>query len=296
MQSLSTPRKARVLVTGATGQVGALVMQRLANDPNLEVVAAARSPEKLRDSGVQSVKFDYDDPTTFDEALAGVERIFMVTGYTVDMLRQSKALIDHARRSGVKYVVHLGACGDDDTDIAHYGWHQFIERYIQWSGLSYTHLRPEIFMQNLLGYGGVKTVDQGVIRHYVGDARLSWIDCEDIATAAAACLREPEKHHGKVYRLGYDARTFHEVAEAMTRVLGKPYRYTARPPEEFLHNVLSAGAEPAYMDCVYRSYVRFTNGDAAGADATFDNFPSITGQAPRTLEDFIRANAAAFTY
>jgi NAD(P)H dehydrogenase (quinone) len=65
--------------------------------------------------------------------LANVDGLFLITAYTVDMLRQSKRLIDHARRAGVKHIVHLGACGDDDTDIAHYGWHQYIERYIEWS-------------------------------------------------------------------------------------------------------------------------------------------------------------------
>ena len=76
--------------------------------------------------------------------------------------------------------------------MAHYGWHQFIERYIEWCGFSFTHLRPEIFMQNLLGYGGESYVKEGVIRHYVGGARLSWVDCEDVAAVAAACLLEPE--------------------------------------------------------------------------------------------------------
>jgi hypothetical protein len=101
--------------------------------------------------------------------------------------------------------VHLGACGDDDTRVAHYAWHQFIERYVEWCGFSFTHLRPEIFMQNMLGYGGESFIQKGVIRHYIGDARLSWVDVEDVGAAAAACLAQPEEHEA-LARFQNDAR------------------------------------------------------------------------------------------
>jgi len=144
--------KPRVLVMGATGQVGGSVASLLAREPQLEVVAAARNPAKASYLGVPVVLLDLDKIETFAPALEGIDRLFMATGYTVDMLRQSKDLVNMAKRAGVKQIVHLGACGDDDTRVAHYGWHQFIERYIEWSGVMFTHLRPEIFMQNLLGY------------------------------------------------------------------------------------------------------------------------------------------------
>jgi uncharacterized protein YbjT (DUF2867 family) len=242
------------------------------------------------------VYLDLDKIETFRPALEGTGRIFMATGYTVDMLRQSKDLVNMAKKAGVSQIVHLGACGDDDTRIAHYGWHQFIERYIEWSGMMFTHLRPEIFMQNLLGYGGEHYVTNGVIRHYVGDARLSWVDCEDVAAVAAACLAQPEQHAGKTYRLGYEAKTYHQIAETFTEILGKPFSYEARPPSEFLQNVLSAGAEPAYMKCVFDSYSDLTNGKDIGADQVFDNFASITGRHPATIADFARKFADRFRY
>ena len=112
--------RARVLITGATGQVGRRVIARLADDPTLDIVGASRSPDTAR-LGVPAVRLDYTDFSTIPAALAGVERLFILTGYTVEMLRQSKALVDHARKCGVQQIVHLGACGDDDTDVAHYG-------------------------------------------------------------------------------------------------------------------------------------------------------------------------------
>jgi NAD(P)H dehydrogenase (quinone) len=143
----------KILVLGATGQVGKLVLQNLKSHPKVEVIAAARNPEKAKGLGVRVVSLDLDKPATIAPALEGVERVFMLTGYTIDMMRQSKDFLNIAKKASVKYVVHLGACGDNDTRVAHYRWHQFIERYVEWCGFSFTHLRPEIFMQNMLGTG-----------------------------------------------------------------------------------------------------------------------------------------------
>jgi uncharacterized protein YbjT (DUF2867 family) len=91
-----------------------------------------RQAKKL---GVPVVELDLDRFETFAPALKEIDRIFMDAAYTVDMLRQSKDLMNAAHRANVKHIVHLGACGNDDTRVAHYGWHQFIERYIQSSGI-----------------------------------------------------------------------------------------------------------------------------------------------------------------
>jgi hypothetical protein len=123
---------------------------------------------------VPVVLLDLDKIETFAPALQGIDRLFMATGYTVDMLRQSKDLVNMAKRAGVKQIVHLGACGDNDTRVAHYGWHQFIEPYIEWSGVLFTIFDPRYSCRICLGMSYVR---QGVIRHYVGDARLSWVDC-----------------------------------------------------------------------------------------------------------------------
>jgi NAD(P)H dehydrogenase (quinone) len=289
-------KKPNVLVMGATGQVGGAVVKHLKTHTGINLFSATRSPERAEALGTPSVLLDLDRRETIGPALEGIDRLFMVTGYTVEMLRQSKDLVNAAKRAGVKHIVHLGACGDDDTPVAHYGWHQFIERYIEWSGLSFTHLRPEIFMQNLMGYGNIKVVDNGVIRYYVGDARLSWVDCDDVALVGAISLLNPEKHSGMTYHLGYDARSYHEVAETLTRLLGQPFVYEPRPPREFLKNVLAVGAEPAYMQCVHDSFELLGQGLLPKSDIVYNNFESLTAQRPHTLDDFILKNAARFRY
>lgn len=289
----------KTLITGATGQVGNRTINWLLPHEDIEIIAAIRSSAQATQfaaRGIATVHLDLDDETTQPAALAGIERLFVVTGYTVDMLRQSKTLLDNAKKAGVRHVVHLGACGRDDTTVAHWAWHQLVERYIEWSGFSYTHLRPETFMHNMLGYGGKKPINDGVINAYVDNARLSWVDIEDVAQVAALSLAHPDLHGGQTYRLGYDAKTFDEIAALMTSMIGKPFRYQPLAPKLFLHDMQQAGAEMAYMACVYEHYKRYAAGTIPGADDTFDNFPAITGKQPTRWPDFIKQHQAELSY
>jgi uncharacterized protein YbjT (DUF2867 family) len=117
----------------------------------------------------------------------------LLTGYTVDMLRQSKRFLDTAQQTGVKHIIHIGASTAPTNEVAHWDWHQFIEAYIEKLGFSYTHLRPEAFMQNLFGFGWL---NNGVITNYIGNARWSWVDCYDLAAVVAQTLLHPEKYTG----------------------------------------------------------------------------------------------------
>jgi uncharacterized protein YbjT (DUF2867 family) len=130
-------------------------------------------------------------------------------------------------------------------------------------------------MQNLLGYGGESYVKNGV---------------------AAVCLLDPSTHAGSTYRLGYEAKRYYELAEAFTKALGLPFSYEPQPPADFLRNVLAAGAEPAYMKCVFDSYTDLTNGKDIPADEIFDNFHAITGRQPKTIAQFAMKHAASFKY
>ena len=287
----STPR---ILVTGATGQVGRATVLRLKEEPSVQVIAAARTPAKARDLGVPTVALDFDKIETFGPALEGIDRVFLLTGYTVDMLRQSKVFLDAAKDAGIQHVVHLGACGDDRATVAHWAWHQLVERYIEWLGCSFTHIRPEQFMQNLLGYSGKPTITNGVIEQYFGAARLSWVDADDVGAVCAICLRDVEAHQGQTYRMGYDAKTLDDVARILTEVVGQPFVYHPRPPEEFLPRVLALGADPAYMKCVSDHYFAYAEGRIPEPDRVFDNFETITHRKPVTWRDFAQKHADTF--
>ena len=294
-----TSHKPNVLITGATGQIGGDTLRNLQADESITLVAAVRSHAKAQPftaQGIRTVIMDFDQEHTLAPALEGIDRALLVTGYTVDMLRQSKAFIDQAKKSGVQHLVHLGACGRDDTTIGHWAWHQFVERYIEWSGFSFTHLRPECFMQNLLSYDGTRAVINGVIEQYTGDTRFSWVDGEDVARVAAQALLHPQKHAGQTYRLGYDVQSYGDIAAIMTRLLGQPFRYDAQSPDVFVQNMRAAGAEMAYMTCVQDNFTRMAAGQIPGVEETFDNFSQITGRQPVSWEDFVEKHRKVFAY
>ncbi|WP_300730537.1 SDR family oxidoreductase [Pseudomonas sp.] len=294
-----TSPKPTVLITGATGQIGGDTLRRLLADDSITLVAAVRSAAKAEPfeaQGIRTVILDFDKEETLAPALQGIDRALLVTGYTVDMLRQSKAFLDQAKKAGVHHIVHLGACGRDDATIGHWAWHQFVERYIEWSGFSFTHLRPECFMQNLLSYDGTQAVKSGVIEQYTGDTAFSWVDGEDVARVAVQALLHPHRHTGQTYRLGYDVQSYGDVARIMTRVLGQPFRYAPQPAQVFLEKMRAAGAEMAYMSCVHDNFVRMAANTIPGAQDTFDNFEAITGHPPVRWEDFVQKHRHAFAY
>ncbi|MEM9244454.1 MAG: NmrA family NAD(P)-binding protein [Cyanobacteria bacterium P01_F01_bin.153] len=173
--------------------------------------------------------------------------------------------------------------------MAHWDWHQMVEAYIEQQGFSFVHLRPEAFMQNITG-PGYRWLEGNLIRHYVGGARWSWIDSNDLALVAAHALREVEKYAGQVIPLGYDAKTFAEVAEILSQVTGQTIQAEARPPAEFLENALASGADPAYVTCVYTQFKLNGEGRIPDADQTFDNFEAITGRQPMTWQMFADQN------
>lgn len=293
-------KKDKVLIIGATGQVGSKIISTLiANKAAVTIVAGIRSAkqkESFESRQIETAYIDLDDPTTHPDALKGIDTLFLLTAYTVDMLKQSKTILDHAKKAGVQHVVHLGACGRDDTAVGHWAWHQLVERYIEWHGFTFTHLRPEGFMQNILSYGGKSTAEKGVLNAYVSHARQSWVDVDDIALVAAKVLESPALHAGQTYRLGYDAKNYTEIAALITNIVGKPYQYVPLPPEDFLADMLAAGAEMSYMTCVYEHWKLYADGLIPGADDVFDNFYALTGQHPTTWPEFIAKHKHLLDY
>ena len=186
-----------LLVLGVTGQVGKRVATNLKRrEANFSVGSRRKANlEELADQFGASHFIDLDDPRTFDEALKNVTGICLITGYTVDMLVQSKSLIDAAKRNSVQHIVHLGAFArDHDAYATVFAWHQMIETYLCQSGVAWTNLHPNMFMQNLLTYHAVT----GALFNAYTSKPLGYTELEDVAKSAAMILMEgPERHSGK---------------------------------------------------------------------------------------------------
>jgi NAD(P)H dehydrogenase (quinone) len=271
----------RILITAATGTVGGAAMQLLADDSKagtIEILGTARSDrsaDRLRAKGFTPVAFDYDAPETLRPALEGVDAVFLITGYTVDMLVHSKRLLDAAKAAGVRHMVHLGALASEDTPHAHFAWHQLIERAIEAMGFSFTHLRPNFFMDTV--WAGLRHRPDRVV-HFVGERKVSWISAQDIATVGVASLLEPDVHKGKTYPLAVEALTFAEIAAILSDVTVHPVEYRPRNAAELLPILLKQGMDPTYAASLAGGVAAIEAGRMPLADAVYPTVETITGR------------------
>lgn len=295
--------KTTVLVVGATSTIGGHVVNQLAGLSDLSLVAGVRSAEKAKpfqDRGITTVQLDLSSVRSIREAVEGIDRIFLLTGYTVDMLNQSKMVVDQAVAAGAQQMVHMGAWAPDDTDLAHFGWHQFVERYIEGSGLGWTHVSPGMFMENMLGSGSLwgSFVEPAVkhsraIHAFTGQGRLGWIAAEDIARVCVAALRNPAKHASKKYNLSVEVRSVPEIAEILTQTLGHSFHAEIIEPELFYQALLKGGMEPNYAACARETLSRFGKGSIPGQGQAFP-YESIDGVTAMDWASFARKHSAQF--
>lgn len=286
---MSTNTKYKVLVIGATGKVGGEVVRTLAEDASIETLAAVRREDQaqtMRQLGVGTVHLDLDDYQTIEKAVVGVNGILLMTGYTVDMLKQSKRVIDAAKTAGVGHIVHIGASGAATSEVSHWGWHQMIEAYVEQQGFKYTHIRPEGYMQNIFSFGWLQGDS---LTNLIGDARWSWVDALDVAAVASEALRRPEEFANQVWRLGYDAATISEVAEKIGKQVGRAVKPAPLDPQVFYEGAIGAGADPAYMACIRDQFRLNAAGRIPNSDETFSfaSFKQAIGRNPNTWDDFV---------
>jgi len=282
-----------LLVLGATGQVGKLVADNLKRrGANFSVGSRRKANlEEIADQFGASRFIDLDDPRTFNEALKNITGIFLIGGYTVDMLVQSKSLIDAAKRNGVSHIVHLGAfTAEHDAYATVFAWHQMIEAYLRDSGVAWTNLHPNMFMQNLLSVGAVKG---GLYTVYTSKA-LGYTALEDVAEAAAVILMEgPNKHNGKDYWFSADVLTPHQVAETLTAATGRKFTAAIQNAGGFTNHAVQPGSafEPAYAKGGFELFEQVEDGRMAYVGSVIDDTKKLLGREPLLLRDWAQLHA-----
>ncbi|ROR24735.1 uncharacterized protein YbjT (DUF2867 family) [Comamonas sp. BIGb0124] len=281
--------KSRALVIGSSGQVGKKVVSYLEGNPDISVRITSRRLEevhRLSGEGNDIVHLDLDDPRTFGAALAGVDRIFLLTGYTVAMLAQSKTLVDAASKAGVRHIVHLGVFGEWDCTSPAFAWHQLVEAYIKTSGISWTFLHPNMFMENIL----TLCLKGDTLTTYWNENRTGWVAAADVALVAATALREgPAKHAGKEYWLSSDVATGPELARLLSETLGKEITANTLGPAEFQAIFTSASipVESWYADGGVEVMRQVVDGRMGYVGSVRDDVPHVTGQYAVTLKQWI---------
>lgn len=283
-----------ILITGATGTTGREVVGELRRLGARGVRALVRDPSRadfIREAGFEAVAGDFERPETLGPALEGVERALLLTPPTPDTVTHQREFITAAAAAGVRHVVKLSAVGADSDAPEGFGkWHGQSENLLKSSGLDWTILRPNFFMQNLLGQAG-QIASTGSIFQPVGDARASFIDARDIAAVAARTLAE-EGHEGQTYVLtGPEALSYHEVAAKLSEATGRSINYVPISPEQFRAGALGAGLPEWLVSALERLNELFAAGHAAGVT---DAVRRVGQTEPTTFDQFARDHAEAF--
>lgn len=273
-----------ILIIGATGTVGSELVAQLRGKGE-SVRGATRKPtEAARRSSPadEYVEFDLERPETFAQALQGIDRVFLMARPGDDHAdRVALPLIDEMKHQGVRHVVDLSAMGVEKREEMAL---RKVERYLERSGMEFTHLRPNWFMQVFTGgplLAGIRAA--AAIQIPAGDAKISYVDVRDIVAMAAAALTEPG-HAGKAYTItGPQALHHREIAEQISAATGKAVRYVPLSEETARKALQSAGFPPERVERLIGFY-QFVR--AGFCEPVSPDTETVLGRQPISFERF----------
>ena len=286
-----------ILITGATGTVGSEVVKQLsAKGENIIVKAAARSAtdntfENL--NRVQVVQLDYDKPDSLAVALKGVDKLFLLTPFQSNMVDLTSNLVSEAKKAKVKYIAKQSVMGADaEPGITPGRLHRQAEKIIEESGIPFTFLRPNFFMQNFVNYYSNLIRSQGAFYIPAGDAKVSFVDVRDIAAVAVKSLINDNQQKGSAYNItGGEALTYGQVAEILSKAVGKKINYV---------NVTAQDARKGMKDMsmdewTIKSMIELFEITRAGYVSEISPIvEQVTGNKPITFSQFANDYAGSF--
>ncbi|MBI5546733.1 MAG: SDR family oxidoreductase [Deltaproteobacteria bacterium] len=280
---------AKILVLGATGTVGSLLVEELAKKGE-RINAATRDPSKHgKRPTVDYVRFDYQDGATFQAALEGVDRLFVVSPPGYAAADQLLAPFLDTALPKVRRVVTMSAAGVDANEEIPL---RKVERTVERSGAAWTHLRPSWFMQNFNTFWLPGIQATGNVAVPAGEAKTAFVDARDIAASAAAALTTVGQA-GKAYLItGGEALTYAEAAAILTRETGRRVSYLPIDDESFRRGLLQAGLPADYaglMVGLFQNTVRAGHAARISGDVR-----ALTGRAPRTLAEYAHVYRSRF--
>jgi uncharacterized protein YbjT (DUF2867 family) len=257
-----------------------------------DVRALARAPELAEGlDGAELVQGSYEDEASLDRALDGVTAMLLAGRDSPEYVAQLERVIAAAERAGIGQIVALSAIGAAAASpVSLMRDHAEVEGRLRSGRTRWTVLRPHLYLQNLL-----RAADpvrrSGLLTAPMGDLRVPFVDTGDVGAAAASILRSPEQHAGSSYRLtGPAARSYGEVASALTRVAGHPVAYEAVAPAAYERALESAGV-PGWRASDLASIARAYG---PGDDAVSADLPALLGRPTRSLEAFLDAHRGVF--
>jgi uncharacterized protein YbjT (DUF2867 family) len=281
----------RVLITGATGNVGIEVLSAFQKiDHQLEIYVGVRDTEfgkeKLSNFNIKTIKFDFMNIETFLPALKDFDLLFLLRPPQIsDIKKYFAPLIETAKKSSIKHIVFLSVQGVENSKIIP---HHKIEKLIVDSKLPYTFLQPAYFMQNFTSTLRNDLVNNHRIYLPAGQAKFTLIDAENIGFVTAKVLIDPQNHINKSYELtNHETLTFTEMAEIISKGIGKTIKFIS---PNLLQFFLTKRKEnmPTMLILVMimlHYFPRFKK-----TPKTTEWVKIITGQEPKSFDKFVLAN------
>lgn len=282
----------KILVTGSSGNVGRHVVNELIK-MNEDVIAAGTDVTKLHkifDDRIQSVELDFTKPETFELALNGVDRIFLIRPPHLGKPEDLYPFIDAAKKHSIKLISFLSLMGVEKNTIPP---HHKIEKYIEGLGIPFAHIRPGFFMQNVSGIHSVEIKEKDMVFIPAGKSKTSFIDAADIGFAIATVLHNPEKYKNTAFTItGSEALDYYQVADILSKLTGRRITYN-KPGFLKYRNyyIKNRGLDKGYVNVTVALYFMTRMGTAK---AITNEFYNLTGKHTKTFEDFASENKKAF--
>ncbi len=234
----------KILVTGATGNIGREVLKLLkAEDANF--IAGTTSGDPIE--GVETVKADFSDRDSLKKTMKGINTLFMLSPSSPESIKWGENVIEAAKESGVKHIVRSsGSFADVNSDLLIEKLLGTTDEYLKDSGVNFTITAPSSFMQNFIT-SLAADYKSGTIYQAADDAKISWTDVRDIAAVNVEVLLNPEKYVNRTLTLtGSESFNYAEAIKQMNEVLGKETKYIAIPNDS---------AEKAMTDMHFPQFV-----------------------------------------
>jgi NAD(P)H dehydrogenase (quinone) len=283
-----------IIVTGAAGQLGRLVVAELLKiAPAAHVIGLVRNAaaaKDLADRGVELRTANYDDPASVAAALAGADKVLLISSSEVGRrAQQHRSVIDAAKAAGVKLLAYTSILHADTSPMALAVEHRETEALIRSSGVPFTLLRNGWYTENYTG-NIAAAIQHGAVLGAARDGRISSAARADYAAAAAAVLASPENQAGKVYELAGDkAFTLTEYAAEIARQSGKPVAYKDLPEADYKAALQAVGLPEVFAEL-------YAESDAKAADgALYDESRQLSRLIGRPTTTMAQSVAAALS-
>ena len=283
-----------ICLTGAGGTVGCQLVRKLESNkiPFRAAYHSSQKADAARSNGIDAVIIDYNRPETLQHAFQGCGKVFLLGPNTPDQTQLELNAVEAAGAAGVEHLVKQSVMGAEDEAFSLARVHRPVERAIESSGMTWTFLRPNSFMQNVETFMGETIRSQAAFYSASGAAKISHVDVRDIAAVAAKALTEPN-HVAKGYTLtGPEALTYDEMAHELSKALGRTIRHVSLPPAELKDGMLAEGLPEAVADRLLDLERFFSEGHARHIN---NDIELVTGQKARRFSTYAGECASSFS-